>query len=618
MTGARAPMKMVAFGDSIVWGQGLRHEQKFVVQAAQRIASIENTTLVGGDVELLAHSGAIIDSSFAEREAFTNRWEYLFGRDRNDHTRTEFITGKGNAYRLLNNEALPGELSRPYPTVVDQMRQYAKVNDAAKVDVVFADGGGNDLDFTSFLHPSGDQRSDFEQVRAVLYQRYETLMKTALETFPNAVVILNGYYPLLSPDSDNQRMKAMFYFFKRLSWGQVWMNDVYGSDGSQLAFELGLMSILGPLAIPIASKIRSETEDMVKLSEFVKTRVWRMYQLVSTIMREVTTASHSSRLLFCEPFIGRRNALFAPQSMVFEDYDPNAMRDGVAAERHAQAAAEFAQIDAYHGKGTLMRALADHSLGHPTNPSTLELAHYFTAKLELWRQMSFLHPNPAGAQAFTSSIEHGYRLWRRGSLRASILPRGGSLRAENRLPPGVFGLKVKAFELASKLDYVMLRIGGTYNFFQYFEGMFELVLRLGLKVPKAGREFVDVSLQREAGSYYTDAYGEQVYVPPDDFPFNRTCHRAYMVLIDKQVAAGGAGLYFADVAWIEIRGVHRPEGKPIYRRNEPKQRPPSTSDQQVARVQVIFDGLVPVVDSGAVADFVPGAQGQAVMRFALA
>lgn len=617
MTGQRAPMKMVAFGDSIVWGQGLRHEQKFVVQAARRIAAIEGTSLVGGDVELLAHSGAIIDSSFAEREAFTNRWAYLFGPDRNAVARTEFISGTGTAHHLLSNEAVPGELSRPYPTVIGQMRQYARANDATKVDVVFADGGGNDLDFTSFLHPTGDQRSDFEHVRNVLYPRYEALMKTALETFPNAVVILNGYYPLLSPDSDNERIKAMFYFFERLSWGKVWINDVYGSEGSRLALELGLVSLLGPLGVAIASTMRSETEDMIKLSEFVKARVWQMYQLVSTIMREVTTASHSSRLLFCEPFIGRENALFAPQSMVFEDYDPNAMRDAVVAERHAQAAAEFAQIDAYHGKGTLMRALADHSLGLPTDPHTLELARYFTAKLELWRQMSFLHPNPAGAQAFTSSIEHGYRLWRRGSLRASILPRGGSLRAENRLPP-VFGLDVKAFELASKLDYVMLRIGGTYNFFQYFEGMFDLVLRLGLKVPKAGRGFVDVSLQREAAGYYTDAYGEQVYVPPDDFPFNRGCHRAYMVLVDKQVAAGGDGLYFADVAWIEIRGAHRPEGKPIYRRNEPKQRPPASSDQQVTRVQVIFDGLVPVVDSGVVVDFVPSAQGQAVLRFDLA
>ncbi len=614
----RPPMKMVAFGDSVVWGQGLQHEQKFVVQAAREIAAFEGTTLVGGDVELLAHSGAIIDSSFAEREAFSDRWEYLFGRDRNATARIDFITGKDSGHRLLGNAALPGELSRPYPTVLGQTQQYARTADPSKVDVVFADGGGNDLDFTSFLYPEGSQAEDFARAREILYPRYESLMKTALETFPNAVVILNGYYPLMSPDSSNERIKSMFYAFEKIGGFSRWLNDTYAETGSRIALEFGLLALLGPLGGALTTLIRSETQDIDKIAEFVKARVWQIYQLVSTIMREVTTASHSNRLLFCEPFIGRQNALFAPQSLVFEDYDGNSMHDPVAPQRQADARAEFDQIDAYYGKGALMSALTQFSLGNSANPRTLELAQYFTAKLDLWRQMSFLHPNVAGAQAFKESILHMYRLSRVGSLRASIMPRGGSLRAENRLPLGTLRLGVRSFMLASKLDYLMLRIGGTYNFFQYFEAMFDVVVRLGLKVPEGGRDFVEISLQREAGAFYTEEFGERVFVPPDDFPFNRSCFRAYIFLVDKQVAAGGAALHYADIEWIEIRGVPRPNGKPTYRRNEPKQRPPDSTDQQVTRVLGFFDGLVPIVDWLGPVDFVPEPGGDARMRFALA
>ena len=73
-----ARMKFVACGDSVMWGQGLLHADKFVVRAARQIASMHGAEWRDDDLEMLAHSGAQLDATAAQREEFIEKFALLF------------------------------------------------------------------------------------------------------------------------------------------------------------------------------------------------------------------------------------------------------------------------------------------------------------------------------------------------------------------------------------------------------------------------------------------------------------------------------------------------------------------------------------------------------------
>ncbi|WP_437713679.1 SGNH/GDSL hydrolase family protein [Sorangium sp. So ce448] len=578
-----ARMKFVAFGDSVVWGQGLRPEQKFVYKAARGIAAIEGVEFQGSDLTNRAHSGASIDTSQEFREEFSRVWAYLWD---NEAGRQKFRQGG-----ILPTGTLPQELSARFPTVLEQMREYAPGPDRS-VDVVFVDGGGNDLNFTRYLHPESTQAADLEEAEQILRDRYRRLLGEALMRFPNATVVATGYYPLLSPDTDMERMKRLFYFFKDVAGWQQSVNDALYSDAQPAV--LAALGVLGVLLVPylIYKQAMGEStpkfQDVEAMVRYSKGRVWQIYQFASTIMREEVLDARSARLLFCEPFIGRENALFGPAPKVFESYDPDNMADPVAQERRRLADVEYQKIVRHFG---FPGAVPPYSV---TDPWFTGVYDHFQDTLDTWRQMSFLHPNEAGADAYVESILHAYRLRRSGSLRGTILSRGGSLRRENHIEKSS-AMSIATWRTLSKIDFARVRITGTLNLFRYMEGAFDLKLRLLLKHPKGERGPLDLPIRTDAGAYYSDATGRKFY-DEKDFPRNSTLTRNYILLIDKLRESGGDTLFYSDLSAVELCGTVVPGAQPTYLPEKFGSRPAAEMNRMFERLEISIDGGWNVAD----------------------
>lgn len=156
-------LNMLVLGDSILWGQGLKEQNKswYLVKTWLETS---NGTKVRERVE--AHAGATIGSAGAE---------------------------------MPKSLTVHGEINSAWPTLHDQVDNAVRAYiDPAQVDLVLVDGCINDVNARRFLNaantPEGIQALAQEKCGAPV----EELLLRIASTFPNAHLVLTGYYPIMS------------------------------------------------------------------------------------------------------------------------------------------------------------------------------------------------------------------------------------------------------------------------------------------------------------------------------------------------------------------------------------------------------------------------------------
>jgi lysophospholipase L1-like esterase len=180
---------LLVLGDSIAWGQGLRDEHKawYLVKSwleANHGRQVSET--------VLAHSGAVIGTAGEPG---------------------------GNVGPVLD-----GEVNRGLPSINDQIENALRTYvDPARVDLVIVDGCINDLDARRLLNAENTPQSILELAHQKCGPPVEALLTRIAGSFPNAHVIVTGYYPILSEATARDIfMRAMM---KRLYSGTERMND---------------------------------------------------------------------------------------------------------------------------------------------------------------------------------------------------------------------------------------------------------------------------------------------------------------------------------------------------------------------------------------------------------
>ena len=153
---------MLVLGDSILWGQGLKEQNKSWYLVKTWLQT--NGHSVRERIE--AHAGAMIGTAGAE---------------------------------MPKTITVHGEIASAYPTLHDQIdnafRSYA---DPSQVDLVLVDGCINDVNARRFLNAGNTP----EAIQALAQEKCGAPVKELLiriaSTFPNAHIIVSGYYPVFS------------------------------------------------------------------------------------------------------------------------------------------------------------------------------------------------------------------------------------------------------------------------------------------------------------------------------------------------------------------------------------------------------------------------------------
>jgi hypothetical protein len=253
--------RIVVFGDSIAWGQGLDMAQKW-----DSLVAAEMRSRLGGrkgvyDEDVAAHSGAII------------------------------------GLRPLDTTALgplpDGEVPTSYPTISQQLEPWNSNPALAKsrldVDLVLMDGGINDISVLAILWPTTLHSWIKSQAQLQCHDAMKDLLLLMAGTFARAKIVVTGYYQIVSNQSDTVLLTELL-----------------------LALGLALGNIPGALIGGVVSVVAKAM--IVANCAVFAVEANAQLQLA---VNEVNTTLGSSRVALAVPAFQDRNAALAPDTWLF-------------------------------------------------------------------------------------------------------------------------------------------------------------------------------------------------------------------------------------------------------------------------------------------------------------
>lgn len=170
------PLEMLVLGDSIMWGQGLKPEEKFSWRIKCWLQEKTNREV---RQNVFAHSGALIAAN------------------------------PGTKPRFKSND---GEVNLPYPSINEQLdhaRDFYGQGDV-KVNLILLDGCINDVDVGNLLNVTTEPNWLRERINTSCKVGMHELLKRVTESFPNAHVIVPSYYRIVSDSTaDNAFIRAL-------------------------------------------------------------------------------------------------------------------------------------------------------------------------------------------------------------------------------------------------------------------------------------------------------------------------------------------------------------------------------------------------------------------------
>jgi len=154
---------LLVLGDSILWGQGLKTEHKSWYLVKNWLEETQHVTV---RESVQAHAGAVIGAA-----------------------------GTAPPRSLT----LYGEISSGWPTLNDQVDDAVRlIADTSQVDLVLIDGCINDVNARSFLNAGNSSRVIEALAEEKCGMPVTDLLVRVASSFPNAHIVLTGYYPVIS------------------------------------------------------------------------------------------------------------------------------------------------------------------------------------------------------------------------------------------------------------------------------------------------------------------------------------------------------------------------------------------------------------------------------------
>ena len=170
------PLQMLVIGDSIMWGQGLKDDEKFSTRVR---CWLQQKTDREVKLHVEAHSGAV-------------------------------ISGAASAPSLFSSPN--GEVNMTSPTINDQLDhaiQFYKQNQTSPA-LILMNGCINDVGVKNLLAASTPLEDLRTQARLNCGEKMHRLLGRVREGFPTAHVIVTGYYPIVSlQTADNAFLRLL-------------------------------------------------------------------------------------------------------------------------------------------------------------------------------------------------------------------------------------------------------------------------------------------------------------------------------------------------------------------------------------------------------------------------
>lgn len=377
----RTTLNIVALGDSIMWGQGLPEQLKFRTLVANWLQAQYGTGRTVIQWPTHAHSGAV--TGMGMWPSYTNN------QDPDSWSMTNLPT-----------YPYPGEVPSGYPSISFQIGmtvkdlQNQKVS-PADVDLVLLDGGINDLNILNILNPTlMEGLNGPNWVRTKTNQLCVTHMKSllpqVLNQFPNAAVVVTGYFPIVSGKTD---LLLLNEYLALLGLAPTAAGLVTtGASGGGLA----ALGTYFSIAVPASPVLRSILAD--RSSAFAQTA----FNSLSDVVNQSNQGLAASRVALAWPAFTEDNSYGGSYTYLFKagEYLNDEVRGG--------------NWQAPPGDWKTLPGIAYYRGEECSNVSSRN----YQGLLPECYDASIGHPNPLGAQAYANAIIGQLQ----GPLAARIMP----------------------------------------------------------------------------------------------------------------------------------------------------------------------------------------------------
>jgi lysophospholipase L1-like esterase len=465
------PFRVAIVGDSAMWGQGLLREHTYASLAASRLAQSTGDApeIVAGPPNKLdrergePRSGAKIrahrkngtdvvllpsdnttPAEKGDRANFARTHRSLFSTD---PEMVAFLDGRDETPA----SALFGEHPATFPTVMDQVRD-AGTRANAPVDLVLLNGGANDVDFETVLDPEGPDLAKLDRaIEDAFGDDLRTLLRRTRRTFPSALIVVTGYFSVLSKSSSRRSLKKMFlYMADKPEW--------------QIALNAGINHIPGLRDITNGLGLTKDVDGLIETAirrsiiAAAHAHFWALRGLA-----DLPADVRGPGIVFAFPAFRAQHALFAGSgSLVYQGYrlrgETSDARIVVSDEMRDRRRANIPRLDlldAYkslralvivallpgggmsQGIESRLRALLTRNdlpsqlleagravlTAGTTSSELVDLAEALgdeIGRIEIALIASALHPNPAGARRYADRITESVARHRRFSIRVAL------------------------------------------------------------------------------------------------------------------------------------------------------------------------------------------------------
>jgi lysophospholipase L1-like esterase len=271
-------------GDSLVWGQGLREEHKFyhLTKEWLRDEVFKNAREI--NLKVKAHSGASINLRPFESDAL----------EKAEIGETEF-------YHPEVNVSFPSINAQ-----IDVARKEYKNPEA--VDLIMLTGGITDIRLSVILNPLKDNDELRREIVKHCNEKMFEMLEKAAAGFPNALIVVVGYYPFLSKYTPASRILNNLL-------------EIY-------EFPRPLKSAINnPLNRRLLKRYRKK---MIERSMIWATDSTREFKKA---VERLNAASGKQRAVFIESPIKEENSIAAEKPLVYETGKKGSAQDALAEER---------------------------------------------------------------------------------------------------------------------------------------------------------------------------------------------------------------------------------------------------------------------------------------------
>jgi hypothetical protein len=360
------PLNIVTLGDSIMWGQGLPESMKFRnIVAGWLQSQLRGRTV--NQVSTHAHSGAV-----------TGFGVYPKGITQDPDT----------YYKRNQGYPYPGEVPFGYPSISNQIvltvaDLRARNINPQDIDLVLVDGGIDDINPLNIINYS-DFSTGPDWIRRVTNQsctgHMSQLLPQVLTTFPNAAVVITGYYPIVSKSSNLDGISALL-------------------RGNGLAGGLDLLANRDAMA--------------KRANAFADEAFSGLLNLVNQTNRTLRTP----RVALAWPAFSDDNAYAAPDSYLFlagqfgADENRGKARQAPAGDWSTLQGVAYYRAEAcnQYSSGLLSFMCYDASMGHPNPAGSRAYADAVITKLQtvFWARLGLPAPPPPPQKMIVRVVDTG-------------------------------------------------------------------------------------------------------------------------------------------------------------------------------------------------------------------